>query len=102
MKFDYGKVADYALQIESIRNIMLRQVDDVRDIISNLNSNWSGVASDNYIKQARMYFDNLTEFVDELNACIAFLRKSSDEYEKLDKNVQQELSNIISKSRIFN
>lgn len=101
MKYDYSKIEDYSMQINKIKIDMQKQIDIIRDIISQVGANWVGSASDYYVKESSNYFSNIDEFIKELDACIAYLRKCSDSYENLDRKVKQDIDNIISESKIF-
>lgn len=102
MKYDYGKIEDYCNQINNINIDMKKQFDLILSIINNVDSSWTGKASEYYINQAKLFSGKFDDFYRELNACTLYLKKCSDSYNQLDKKVKQEINEILSESKIFN
>lgn len=101
MKYEYTKIEDYCNQLKSINLDMRKQLDSIENIINTTDSSWTGNAADFFIEKAKKLTYNFDEFYKELNSCILYMQKCSDEYDKLDKKVQDEIMEELKSSKFF-
>lgn len=101
MKYDYTKIEDYCNQMNIVNIDIKKQFDIIENELKQVQSNWTGNASDYYMKQIKNFSLKLDDFYSDLNACVAFLQKCSDSYANLDKKIIGEMNDIIAQSTIF-
>ena len=101
MKYSYSKIENLCSQIQEIGSDIRKNFDSIQNSINTINSSWTGDAADYYVKQIKKLSFNFEEFTRELNASVLFLEKSSEEYSKLDKNIQNEITEKLKMSKFF-
>lgn len=101
MKFSYEKVSGYVQELNSINNNMSKELDNIKSCINSVGSNWTGEASDNYVNKMMKLSNIFDDFSKELNACVLYLQKCSEEYESLESNIKQQIQNGLIESKIF-
>lgn len=102
MKFSYSKVEELCNQLKSINVDMQKRLDEIKNQISTVNSNWTGIAAEFYLEKSKRLTDKFAEFFNELNACTLYMQKCSDNYETLEKQIQQQINDELKNSKIFN
>ncbi len=97
MKFYYSQIEDYCTNLyqvsKNIRNILDETMGEINKI-SNTEI-WKGPAGDNYIEKLKgisLSFDNASA---ELESAVLFLASCADNYETLENNIIQEISNNL-------
>lgn len=98
MKLDYSKVAELCLQMNSINQNMKTYLDNIKSALNSSGNNWSGKASENFLKNITDLSGTFDEFSKELDACILYMKKCSLNYESVDEQV---INGILSQSKFF-
>ena len=102
MKYSYSKVEELCSQMESINIDMKKRLEAIESAISTVGSNWTGEAANFYLKNSKKLTSNFEEFFTELKACVLYMQKCSDNYEKLEKDIQNQITEALQTSKIFN
>lgn len=98
MKLEYDKVAELCLQMNSINTNMKTCLDNIKNALNSSSNNWSGKASESFLKNITDLSSTFDEFSEELNACILYMKKCSSNYEQVDEQV---INGILSQSKFF-